>query len=119
MNELTHYRCECREGYNGTFCENTPCTWQPCWHNASCILNDNTIRGFECDCSEINFVNFRHYYRYGGELCENGKSIDHGPLARNWKQFICGIFERHIYSSGVASVDNWRDEYSYIRVHRP
>ena len=70
MNELTGYYCDCREGYNGTLCENTPCTWQPCWHNATCILNDNKIRGFVCDCSALNDG---FSYRYDGELCEVGK----------------------------------------------
>ena len=27
--------------------------------------------------------------------------------------------QRDIRGSGVASIDNWRGEYSYIRVHRP
>ena len=45
-----------------------------------------------------------------------------GPLMAN--AFMCSIEEKLeernlMPSSGVASVDNWRGEYSYIRVHKP
>ena len=29
------------------------------------------------------------------------------------------VITEYVTISGVASVDNWRGEYSYIRVHRP
>ena len=34
-------------------------------------------------------------------------------------QPVVTSLERYLYISGVASVDNWRGEYSYIRVHKP
>ena len=64
INNLGYYQCQCRSGYNGTTCENTPCTWRPCLHNGTCIINDNAIGGFKCDCHTA--------VGYNGVLCENG-----------------------------------------------
>jgi Notch-like protein len=77
--------CLCREGYTGTYCENSkennPCSSNPCQTRGYCVLSTSN-RTYTCICQD-------HFL---GEQCErtnpcmSSPCLNHGICQANWNQ---------------------------------
>lgn len=69
----TSFRCDCKDGYSGVFCEKSICDTSPC-QRGSC--KPSIAGNYHCTCPQ----------RYIGKNCSNGKSINKKKI--NFPKFI-------------------------------
>ena len=51
IDNLSHYTCQCADGYNGVHCQSEidECASQPCHNGAQC---DNQVNQYACTCED-------------------------------------------------------------------
>ncbi|XP_013422113.1 cadherin EGF LAG seven-pass G-type receptor 1-like, partial [Lingula anatina] len=78
VGEWDRHSCQCYPGYIGSSCRDICTAYNPCQHGSECRHDITAIRGYKCDCKELN----------SGSYCENS-IVQQCPTA--WYGYpICG-----------------------------
>ncbi|XP_013421944.1 cadherin EGF LAG seven-pass G-type receptor 2-like isoform X1 [Lingula anatina] len=78
VDEWDRHSCQCYPGYIGSSCRDICTAYNPCQHGSECRHDITAIRGYKCDCKELN----------SGSYCENS-IVQQCPTA--WYGYpICG-----------------------------
>ena len=86
IDQVNGYQCQCLGAFNGTHCEiwNDLCSTSQCLNNATCILKNDTVAGFECNCTGTGHAGplcqFVPGFCYPVNPCKRGQCNDFGSF---------------------------------------